>query len=152
MHKNVMVILCDSNTMHTSCWIPTASGLWIAGVNSPSFWSSDRINYPNDSRGANRLTLILAKYNPEKHPDLCCVMRKSSETVHGYKYALTDRKPRGWDMITVFHHQNTAANYVKIIMMSKSMSGGGLRRGSPTTRSHTSTHTTLLLILPCSDC
>lgn len=46
------------------------------------------------------------------------------------------KSPRG-RMIAVFHHQITAAYYVKIITLSKSTSGWGLREGSPTACSHT---------------
>lgn len=83
-----------------------------------------------------------------------CVVSWESwlETLRSYKYLSTKRKPSDGEMITVFCPQNTAANYVKIITTSKSMSGGGLRGGSPTTHSNTSTHTctlaqTLFLIL-----
>ena len=96
---------------------------------------------------ANRLTQILTKYDSEKLPDLFSVMRKWNETARSYKYTSTIRKAHGWEMIAMFRHQNTAANYVKIITLSKSMSGGGLRGGSRTTHSHTP-----LLILSHSDC
>lgn len=100
---------------------------------------------------ANELTQRQTKHDcvSLKSFQICVVSwEKWSETVHSYKYTSTDRKASNGEMITMFCHQNTAANYVKIITTSKSMSGGELRGGSPTTHSNTSTHThTLLLIL-----
>lgn len=80
------------------------------------------------------------------HENVC---EKVSETAHSYKYTSTDRKPSDGEIITMCRPQNAAANYVRIITSSKSMSGGGLRGGCSTTHSHTHacTHIRLLFIL-----
>lgn len=85
----------------------------------------------------------------EKLPDLCRVLRKFSETVDRYKYTSTDRKASNGEMITMFRHQNTAANYVKIITMSKSMSGKRAeRRKSNHTLEHQHSHTRYFSFCP----
>lgn len=71
-------------------------------------------------------------------------MRKSSEAVHSYKYTSAKRKASSGEMITMFHHQNTAANYAEIITTSKSMSGRGKVQPHSKTLAHT--HTVLLIL------
>ena len=98
-----------------------------------SYWS------PDDPMWANALTQRFCDF--DELPHLCCVMRKWSEAAHSYKYTSTIRKPSIGEIIAMFRPQNAAANYVKIITMSKSMSSAGLREGSATTHSNTSSHT-----------
>lgn len=83
---------------------------------------------------------------------LWIVSRSVHEKIHieagrSYKYTSANRKASNGEIMTMFHLQNTAANYVKIITMSKSMSAGGLRGGHATTHRNTSMHTHTHLLL-----